>query len=211
MSDKQLRARVKLLGKLLGNVLRVQAGGHVYAAVENLRRGYISLQEKDSPHKRARLDRLISKLDPDTLTHVVRAFSTYFSLVNLAEEASQHQQRRQEVSRGGPLWVGSIDHTLRLFHAQGISAEQLQTLFDRLYYMPVFTAHPTEAKRRTIMEALRRIFVTSERLDDPRIGEEEEDDIIRRRGAGGRGRGGAGGGRAGRPRGGGGSRGGRGY
>ena len=179
MSDKQLRARVKLLGKLLGNVLRAQAGGHVYAAVENLRRGYISLQEKDSPHKRARLDRLISKLDPDTLTHVVRAFSTYFSLVNLAEEASQHQQRRQEVSRGGPLWVGSFDHTLRLFHAQGISAEQLQTLFDRLYYMPVFTAHPTEAKRRTIMEALRRIFVTSERLDDPRIGEEEEEDIIR--------------------------------
>src|SRR3569832_2086133 len=179
MSDKQLRARVKLLGKLLGNVLRAQAGGHVYAAVENLRRGYISLQEKDSPHKRARLDRLISKLDPDTLTHVVRAFSTYFSLVNLAEEASQHQQRRQEVSRGGPLWVGSFDHTLRLFHAQGISAEQLQPLFDRLYYMPVFTAHPTEAKRRTIMEALRRIFVTSERLDDPRIGEEEEEDIIR--------------------------------
>src|SRR3569833_2723230 len=179
MSDKQLRARVKLLGKLLGNVLRAQAGGHVYAAVENLRRGYISLQEKDSPHKRARLDRLISKLAPDTLTHVVRAFSTYFSLVNLAEEASQHQQRRQEVSRGGPLWVGSFDHTLRLFHAQGISAEQLQTLFDRLYYMPVFTAHPTEAKRRTIMEALRRIFVTSERLDDPRIGEEEEEDIIR--------------------------------
>src|SRR3569833_1014264 len=179
MSDTQLRARVKLLGKLLGNVLRAQAGGHVYAAVENLRRGYISLLEKDSPHKRARLDRLISKLDPDTLTHVVRAFSTYFSLLNLAEEAAQHQQRRQEVSRGGPLWVGSFDHTLRLFHAQGISAEQLQTLFDRLYYMPVFTAHPTEAKRRTIMEALRRIFVTSERLDDPRIGEEEEEDIIR--------------------------------
>src|SRR3569832_1819820 len=107
MSDKQLRARVKLLGKLLGNVLRAQAGGHVYAAVENLRRGYISLQEKDRPHKRARLDRLISKLDPATLTHVVRAFSTYFSLVILAEEASQHQQRRQEVSRGGPA-VGGI-------------------------------------------------------------------------------------------------------
>lgn len=179
MSDKQLRARVKLLGKLLGNVLRAQAGSHVYAAVETLRRGFIDLAEEDNLRKRARLSKLIARLDPDTLTHVVRAFSTYFSLVNLAEEASQHQQRRQLVRKGGPLWVGSFDHTLRTFHAQGIGAEQLQQLFDRLYYMPVFTAHPTEAKRRTIMEALRRIFVTGERLDDPRLGEEEEEEVIR--------------------------------
>src|SRR3569623_2941310 len=114
MSAKQLRARVMLLGILLGIVLRALAGGHVYAAVEYLRRGYISLKEKDSPHKRARLDRLISKLDPDTLTHVVREFCTYFSLENLAEEASQHQQRRQQVRKGGPLWQASIDHTLPL-------------------------------------------------------------------------------------------------
>ena len=178
MSDKQLRARVKLLGQLLGNVLRAQAGGHVYAAVETLRRGYISLQDENNARKNARLDKLISRLDPDTLTHVVRAFCTYFSLVNLAEEASQHQQRRQQVRKGGPLWQGSFDHTLRLFHAQGINAEQLQTLLNGLYYVPVFTAHPTEAKRRTIMEALRRIFLACEKLDDPRLGEEDEEELI---------------------------------
>ncbi len=180
MSDKQLRARVKLLGKLLGNVLRAQAGGHVLVAVETLRKGYISLQEEESPRRRARLTKLIAKLDPDTLTHVVRAFSTYFSLVNLAEEANQYQLRTERIRKGGPLWVGSFDHTLRQFHAQGISAEQLQALLNKLAYIPVFTAHPTEAKRRTILEALRRIFVTGEELDDPRIGEEEEATIIRR-------------------------------
>jgi phosphoenolpyruvate carboxylase len=180
MSDKQLRARVKLLGKLLGNVLRAQAGGHVFAAVETLRKGYISLHEEDNPRKRARLDRLIAKLDPDTLTHVVRAFSTYFSLVNLAEEAQQYQLRMEMIREGGPLWVGSFDHTLRQFHAQGISAEQLQSLLNQLVYIPVFTAHPTEAKRRTILEALRRIFVTAEQLEDPRIGAEEEAEIVRR-------------------------------
>jgi len=180
MSDKQLRARVKLLGKLLGNVLRAQAGGHVLVAVETLRKGYISLQQEESPRRRARLTKLIGKLDPDTLTHVVRAFSTYFSLVNLAEEANQYQLRTERIRKGGPLWVGSFDHTLRQFHAQGISAEQLQDLLNKLAYIPVFTAHPTEAKRRTILEALRRIFVTSEELDDPRIGEEEEATIIRR-------------------------------
>lgn len=180
MSDKLLRVRVKLLGKLLGNVLRAQAGGHVFVAVETLRKGYISLQEEDNPRKRARLAKLIAKLDPDTLTHVVRAFSTYFSLVNLAEEAQQYQQRVQQIREGGPLWVGSFDHTLRQFHDQGINAEQLQALLNKLIYMPVFTAHPTEAKRRTISEALRRIFVTAEELEDPRIGEEEEAEIIRR-------------------------------
>jgi phosphoenolpyruvate carboxylase len=180
MSDKQLRARVKLLGKLLGNVLRAQAGGHVLVAVETLRKGYISLQQEESPRRRARLTKLIGKLDPDTLTHVVRAFSTYFSLVNLAEEANQYQLRTERIRKGGPLWVGSFDHTLRQFHAEGISAEQLQALLNKLAYIPVFTAHPTEAKRRTILEALRRIFVTGEELDDPRIGEEEEATIIRR-------------------------------
>jgi len=180
MSDKQLRARVKLLGKLLGNVLRAQAGGHVLVAVETLRKGYISLQEEESPRRRARLTKLIGKLDPDTLTHVVRAFSTYFSLVNLAEEDNQYQLRTERIRKGGPLWVGSFDHTLRQFHAQGISAEQLQALLNKLAYIPVFTAHPTEAKRRTILEALRRIFVTGEELDDPRIGEEAEATIIRR-------------------------------
>lgn len=180
MSDKQLRARVKLLGKILGNVLRAQAGGHVFAAVETLRKGYISLQEEENDRKRDRLGKLIARLDPDTLTHVVRAFSTYFSLVNLAEEAHQYQLRMEKIREGGPLWVGSFDHTLRQFHAQGISAEQLQTLLNKLVYMPVFTAHPTEAKRRTIMESLRRIFVTAEELEDPRIGEEEEAEIIRR-------------------------------
>ena len=164
MSDKQLRTRVKLLGKLLGNVLRAQAGGHVLVAVETLRKGYISLQEEENPRRRARLTKLISKLDPDTLTHVVRAFSTYFSLVNLAEEANQYQHRTEQIRKGVPLWVGSFDHTLRQFHAQGISAEQLQVLLSKLAYIPVFTAHPTEAKRRTILEALRRIFVTSEAL-----------------------------------------------
>lgn len=177
VSDKQLRSRVKLLGRLLGNVLYEQAGGRVYKAVETLRRGYVSLRKKDDPNKSHRLKRIIAGLDPELATHVVRAFSTYFSLLNIAEEASQHRQRRQQVRTGKPLWIGSFDHTLREFKQQGVSAEQLQTLLNRLNYMPVFTAHPTESKRRTILEAQRRIFVTSEALNDPRLGKMERDEI----------------------------------
>lgn len=176
-TDKELRARVKLLGNVLGDILRAQAGGRVLKAVEMLRKGYIALRQAPSPRKRERLSRLIAALDPITLTHVVRAFSTYFSLVNIAEEAHQHRSRRMQVHAGGPLWLGSFDQTLRQFYAQGMRVEQLQTLLDKLAYIPVITAHPTESKRQTIMEALRRIFVTSERLNDPRLSKSEREEL----------------------------------
>ncbi|MBZ0094624.1 MAG: phosphoenolpyruvate carboxylase [Sulfuricella sp.] len=177
-SDTQLRARVKLFGNLLGNVLRPLQDGRVLEAVETLRKGYVRLHKKDSPTGRRRLEKIIESLDAETLTHVVRAFSIYFSLVNLAEESLQHQARRAQVYHGGPLWKGSFDATLREFHDQGISAAELQTLIDKAAYIPVFTAHPTESRRRTIMEHLRRIFLTAERLDDPRTGKEQRLELV---------------------------------
>ena len=168
-SDKQLRSRVKLFGNLLGNVLKQQAGGRVLSSVETLRKGHINLRKKDNPQKRKRLDQIVSVLDPDTLDNVVRAFSTYFSLINIVEESYQHRQRRRKVRAGGPLWPGSFDAALRGFKKKGINAEQLQLLLNKLVYTPVFTAHPTESKRRTIMESLRRIFLVAEGLDDPRL------------------------------------------
>lgn len=178
-ADKKLRARVKLLGSLLGNVLQSEAGSRVYVAVETLRKGTIRLHKGDSPRLRQRLDRYIRKLDPETITHVVRAFSIYFSLVNLAEEAHQHALRRAQVRAGKAQWTGSFDQILREFRRQHISRDQLQYVLDRLYYNPVITAHPTESKRHTIMEALRRIFLTSQQLDEPRLSRDERDSIIR--------------------------------
>jgi phosphoenolpyruvate carboxylase len=178
MSDKVLRARVKLLGNLLGRVLLAQAGRRVFVAVETLRKGYIRLHREDDPRKRAQLTRFIGKLDPQIMTNVVRAFSTYFSLVNNAEEAYQHEQRRRLIRSGMPLWTGSFEATLREFRQQGITPDELQVMLDRLAYIPVLTAHPTEAKRRTIMEALRRIFVTSRQLDNTHLTRDERDEII---------------------------------
>ena len=177
-SDKKLRARVKLLGNLLGNVLRAQEGGRVFVAVEALRKGYIKLNREEDETKRQQLSRLIGKLDPNILTHVVRAFSSYFSLVNLAEESFQHHRRRRMRQHGQSQWTGSFDAALREFREDGINATQLQTMLDRLAYIPVITAHPTESKRRTIMEALRRIFVASQRLDASQVSREEREEIV---------------------------------
>jgi phosphoenolpyruvate carboxylase len=179
ISDKTLRARVKLFGNILGEVLEAQAGSHVLEAVETLRKGYLSLRKRENALKRRKLTKYIAGLDPDTLVHVVRAFSIYFSLVNIAEEAYLHRQRRRQVRSGGPLWLGSFDSVLREFNRDGITLEQLQSVLDRLAYSPVFTAHPTEAKRRTVLENLRRIFLTSEKLNDPRLSQDENDAITR--------------------------------
>ncbi len=165
--DKALRSRVRLLGDLLGEVLRERAGQEVFAAVETLRKGYIAQRRRHSARGAARLDRLIGALDEDVLEQVIRAFSTYFSLVNVAEEYFGHHHRRRQVRSGKPLWFGSFDHTLRELCERGVTGEEILTLLGDAQYSPVFTAHPTEVKRRSVLEILRRIFVVSETLDAP--------------------------------------------
>jgi len=167
--EKDLRNRVRLLGVLLGRVLKAQTGPKVFNTIDELRRGFAQLRAHEDPLLRQRLIRSIGKLDPDSLSQVVRAAHIYFSLINSAEEAFQLRQRRKEAQKGGHLWMGSFHDTIHQFRQDGMTAMELQALFDQLIYMPVLTAHPTEAKRRSVREALRNIFVSLEKLDDPRI------------------------------------------
>jgi phosphoenolpyruvate carboxylase len=177
--DRELRSRVRLFGDLLGEVLHEQTGTGVLFAVETLRKGYIRLRKQENPALRTRLTQLIENLQPNELTYVIRAFNIYFSLVNIAEEAFRHRQRRRQARQQGPLWFGSFSHTLQEFRDQGVEPYQLQILLKQALYLPVFTAHPTEAKRRTVMLALRRLFLTGEMLNDMRLTREERADIIR--------------------------------
>lgn len=178
--DRKLRARVKLYGRLLGEVLREQAGVEVFRAVERLRTGFIRTKHRRTERHLARLQKIIAQLEPDSLEQVVRAFSVYFTLVNVAEEQFSHRQRRVRVAAGERLWPGSFDHSLQLMKAAGLSAEQLQQLLDRLCYTPVFTAHPTEAKRRTILESQRRIFEVGAQLSSLRLSREQRAEVIAR-------------------------------
>lgn len=179
-NDKALRARVRLFGNLLGEVLKEQTGAHVFDTVETLRRGFIKLRQKENPKLRNKLMTLLRTLDPETLNFVVRAYNLYFSLVNIAEEDFMHQQRRRLVNKGLRLWPGSFYETMHEFAKQGMTPESLQTLLDRLVYMPVFTAHPTEAKRRTVMDLQRKIFLLCAELDRPETQGIERDRIHRK-------------------------------
>lgn len=157
--DKQLRARVKLLGNVLGKVIESQEGTATYNAVEKLRKGYLKLQKETNPELQAELTDFIEAQSAEELSPIIRAFNLYFSLVNLAEEEHQYHERQGQLKSDGPLWTGSVLNTIGEFKEQGMDAQQVQTLLNKLHYIPVFTAHPTESKRRSVMDNLRRIFL----------------------------------------------------
>ena len=165
--DRELRDSIRLLDRLLSEVLRTQADPRVQRIVASLKRGYLSLRKRPDPARQRRLEHAITQLPPDILTPVVRAFSIYFKLVNLAEEDFQHRQRRWIAGRGGQLWRGSFDEALRTVRDEGIGLDDLLQVLARCHYQPVFTAHPTEATRRAILALLRRLFVALDRLNGP--------------------------------------------
>lgn len=178
LTDDHLRAQVRLLGTLLGDVLREQAGERVFDAVESLRRGFAELHQHDDAALRKSLIELIETMPAEELEQVIRAFAAYFSLVNIAEETFAHRNRRRKMAQGGPLWLGSFERTVAELHEQGVTPETLQHLLQNMHFSPVFTAHPTEARRRAVMEGLRHLFVLSERLYDPFLGDAERREII---------------------------------
>jgi phosphoenolpyruvate carboxylase len=170
LTDDDLRAQVKLLGTLLGQVLLQFAGEEVFEAVETLRRGFAELHQHEDQQRRSELMAMIDAMPAEKVELVVRAFSSYFMLVNVAEESHAYRNRRRLLSHSLALWEGSFDSTLEQFRAQGISVTTLQSMVDRLHYAPVFTAHPTEARRRAVMEGMRRIFLICDQLYHSTLG-----------------------------------------
>lgn len=177
LTDDHLRAQVKLLGTLLGQVVLQFAGEDVFEAVETLRRGFAELQQQENQQRRTELMAMIDAMPADKVELVVRAFSSYFKLVNVAEESFAHRNRRRMLSHGMPLWEGSFDRTVAELKSQGMSANTLQEMANRLHYAPVFTAHPTEARRRAVMEGMRRIFLICDALYSPTLGVNDQREL----------------------------------
>ena len=164
--DKQLRSRVKLLGTLLGEVIKTQVGQTTFDAIETLRQGYIQLHEKEDVGLRKELQSFIDEQSPEQLSLIIKAFNLYFSLVNLAEEEHQFHERQSQLRTDGPKWMGSVLNTIGEFKKEGWSASEVEKIIHNLEYIPVFTAHPTESKRRAVMDNLRQIFLTLDEYNE---------------------------------------------
>lgn len=176
-----LAVEVRLLGALLGQVIAEQAGPELFGLVERIRRRTIALRRDDDPAERARLDDDLRGLDLGAAEAVIGAFALYFGLVNLAEARGRVRalRRRERASRDGILGdsVGDAVRRLRRF---GRTDPELVEHVERLAVSPVLTAHPTEARRRTTLVALRRCGRLLEQLDDPRLTPSQDREIRRR-------------------------------
>jgi phosphoenolpyruvate carboxylase len=172
--DNPLRRDVRSLGAILGQVLVEQSGQDLFDSVEELRRLLIEHREtaQRSPDQNSATElmhqaqQIVSDMDLSRAYQVTKAFATYFELTNLAE--TNHRQRRRragELDREHPPLPGSFRGTLARMKEAGIPAAGALAALNQIAITPVFTAHPTEVARQTVLLKRRRIARELERLD----------------------------------------------
>ena len=163
--DHPLREDRRLLGRLLGEVIREQAGADVLERVERIRQTAVRFRRVEADPERmldaheVRND-LVAQLDALDIAHtlhVVRAFSHFSHLLNIAEDAQQHRRRHAHEAAGSPPRAGSLEHALARVRQAGIEADALLGWFARARISPVLTAHPTEVQRQSILDCEREI------------------------------------------------------
>jgi phosphoenolpyruvate carboxylase len=167
LKSAPLRRDVRSLGMLLGVVLREQAEPGVYEDVEALRQSAIARRERAAGAPSTTFLGLFSDAEsPARAYQLARAFSFYFELINLAE--TNHRKRRRlahQLEGDETVQRGSLHGTLRALREAGVDAAGALALLDQVCVTPVFTAHPTEVARRSVMFKRRRISDLLERLD----------------------------------------------
>jgi phosphoenolpyruvate carboxylase len=174
-----LSKEVHLLGELLGQVIAEQGGPKLLELVERCRRRSVAFRDKGDTAVGDALAAELDGLDLDRAEALARAFSLYFQLINLAEEREAVRQLRRAEMAGRPV-ASSAEATLAGLGSAGWPAEKIDGLVGRLRVTPVLTAHPTEARRRTMLVALRRMYRLVEQLDDPRLSPCQEAELRRR-------------------------------
>ena len=174
--NRGVRTDVRELGALLGDVLAAQTSTDAYETVERLRNAAIAYRRGDGESR----DPLHESFDELSATRegiVARAFTTYFELINLAEERERVRAIRSADAEG--TLDDSFDATIAEFAEAGVEADEVAELLDDVLIEPTFTAHPTEARRSTVKAKLRSIATHLEELDERRLTERERDAVWR--------------------------------
>ncbi|HEX2867326.1 MAG TPA: phosphoenolpyruvate carboxylase [Ignavibacteriales bacterium] len=175
--DEPLKKDIRELGIILGNVLVEQEGRDLFESVETLRSLTKTLRTEYTDDVRNSIVSLIDTFTPEKAYLVVKAFSVYFILVNAADEIHRIRRMRAHIFQNDRPQKGSIEEALICMKNEGGSQKLLEEVLNSLEIIPVFTAHPTEATRQTILKKILNISRLLLRREYTKLTPSEEENI----------------------------------
>ena len=150
--DLPLREDIRLLGRVLGDTVRGQEGDEVFAIVERIRQSSVRFHRDEDKAAQRELDATLDGLSPDHTIQIVRAFSYFSHLANIAEDQHHIRRTRAHARAASAPRPGTLAHALARTAEAGISRTQLARFFATAMVSPVLTAHPTEVRRKSTID-----------------------------------------------------------
>jgi phosphoenolpyruvate carboxylase len=181
-ADARLREDIRLLGRILGDTVRDQEGADVFDLVERIRQTSIRFHRDDDRPARRELEIILDSMSISETVRIVRAFSYFSHLANIAEDQNNIRQMRMR-SAGGAARPGTLASTLSHARAAGFSAADLRRFFKEALVSPVLTAHPTEVRRKSTIDREMEIAALLDRRERMQLTPEEieaSDEQLRR-------------------------------
>ncbi len=179
--DRPLRDDTRLLGRLLGDVLRDQEGEAVFSAVEHVRQAAVRFNRDGDAAARQEMADILDGLSLDAAHSVVRAFSYFLHLANLAEDQHHIRRNRDHAIAHSRPREGSLARALERLDEAEVTADMLKSCVETMLVSPVLTAHPTEVQRKSILSLQRRIALLLDERDrillTPEEAEERETEL----------------------------------
>jgi phosphoenolpyruvate carboxylase len=172
--DARLRTDIRLLGRILGDTVRDQEGAEIFDLVERIRQTSIRFHRDEDKLARRELEAMLDSMSTADTVRIVRAFSYFSHLANIAEDQNNIRQMRGWGAGGGPR-TSTLAQTLSHARAAGFSAADLMRFFADAQVSPVLTAHPTEVRRKSTMDREMEVAALLDRRERMKMTPEEAD------------------------------------
>jgi len=157
----------RLLGGLLGETIFSYAGLHIYQVTEALKNASVEFYKNQTQESRKNLSKLCSDLSDSEILRVIRSFSHFSLLANIAEDVYQTQEQRA-IKFSNKLQLGTLEKSLNNLKAKGINREKMTKAMENVSIVPVLTAHPTQVQRKSILDLNKKITDLLDQHDNVR-------------------------------------------
>src|SRR6202000_1216732 len=182
-AEAQLRNDIRLLGRILGDTVRDQEGADVFDLVERIRQTSIRFHRDEDRAARRELESILDSMSISETVRIVRAFSYFSHLANIAEDQNTIRQMRTRSAAKGAPRAGALADTVALAQSAGISNDVLRAFSKTALFSPVLTAHPTEVRRKSTMDREMEVAQLLDRRERVQLTAEEietSDEQLRR-------------------------------